>query len=154
MRWTLLLMLLLCSCVTQREAEEQPGKKIPKYYPPAIAIPRPFAAERSTPIPLLERSVAVAQPAYTLDCPACEPVTLTETVYLPDTVMLDSLNRELEIELLANKAIRKKLTATEEERDYWQEKNRQKFWTLVAMAVFSFLYILFKVLASRVRDTQ
>lgn len=103
---------------------------------------------------MLERGVTVVRPAYTLDCPVCEPTILTETVYLPDTVMLDSLSRELEIELLANQAIRKKLKATEDERDYWQEKNRQKFWTLIAMAVFGFLYILFKVLASRVRETE
>lgn len=146
-------MLLLCSCVTQRETEKQPEKKIPKYYPPAIALPRPLVADRSTPIPMLERSVEVAQRAYTLDCPTCDPTILTETVYLPDTLMMDSLSRELEIETLANQAIRKKLKSTEDERDYWQEKNRQKFWTLIAMAVFGFLYILFRILASRVRET-
>ncbi|MBD1395747.1 hypothetical protein H9Q13_01095 [Pontibacter sp. JH31] len=153
MRWTLLLLLLLCSCVAQREAEKQPDKKIPKYYPPAIAVPRPIVAKRSVLVPVLERSPVVARPAYTLECPACEPTIVTETLYLPDTVMLDSLNRELEIELLANQAIRKKLKSTEAERDFWQEKNRQKFWTLIAMAVFGLLYILFKVLASRVRET-
>jgi len=78
---------------------------------------------------------------------------VTRTIYLRDTLALDSLNRELQIEQLANQAMRGRLKSTESERDYWQDKNEQKFWALIAMAVFAFLYILFRVLASRIKET-
>jgi post-segregation antitoxin (ccd killing protein) len=154
MRWTLLLLLLLSSCATQRQAEERVDKKIPKLYAPAIYAKRPFAPNRLVANPLQERSTIASR--YTLPARSLverESTILTRTVYLQDTVAMDSLHRELEIEGLANQALRKQLKNTEADRDYWQEKNRQKFWTLIAMGVFGFLYILFTLLASRVKES-
>lgn len=75
----------------------------------------------------------------------------TRTVLVRDTLLLDSLRREVRTERLANQAIRKKLKTTQAERDHWRELNLRKFWTLIWMGVFALLYVLFKVLASRVR---
>lgn len=76
---------------------------------------------------------------------------------LPDTVYLavaaDSLQRELQIEQLAAEAMRKRLRMAETARGYWERKNEQKFWALVAMGVFGFLYILFTSLAARIKES-
>ncbi len=184
MRWTFcLLLLLLSSCATQRQAEKYfdanpdelaayvdqqetytqrhgsayAAKHFPsKHYPPAL-YPRPaLVPERPTLLPMLERRKGIAAAATAAipgRCPDCPVTVQTRTVYLPDTVQRDSLQRELKIERLANTAISRKLKRTEAERDFWQDKNEKKFWTLIAMAIFGFLYILFRVLAERVRET-
>ncbi|OKL38698.1 hypothetical protein A3841_06040 [Pontibacter flavimaris] len=177
----MLLLLLLCSCATQRQAEkffeENPDKLAeyvakkeartpdnggayaagsfpPRFYPPAIPARQRLQAGRLVPSPMLvSRPEAVFAPRYS-SCPECPGTAATNIVYLPDTLQLDSLNRELKIERLANTAIRQKLKDTEADRDYWQELNRKKRWALIAMAVFAMLYILFKVLAWRVRETE
>lgn len=180
MRWTLLL-LLLCSCATQRQAEkffeENPDKLAefvaeneaythkqgkaytakhfpPKFYPPGIAQQAKVNSDRLLPNPMLVPWSHTAHAGGVKSCPECTTTYITKTLYLKDTVQLDSLHRELATERLAKSAIRQKLADTEEERDYWQEMNRKKFWTLVAMAVFAFLYILFKILASRIKTTE
>jgi hypothetical protein len=154
--------LLLCACAPTRQKEEPQRTYAskpfpPKFYPPAIYPLKPIAADRLSTIPMTDRA-AVQTTRYgsamgSEGSVAYEIRTLTDTVYLQNTVMVDSLNRELEIEQLANQAIRKRLQNTEADRDYWQEKNRQKFWALIAMGVFGFLYILFTLLASRIKDT-
>ncbi|MHC2990166.1 hypothetical protein OB13_00635 [Pontibacter sp. HJ8] len=173
-------MLLLCSCATQRQAEKHFDKHTdqlaayvdkndaytrqyggayaarhfpPRFYAPAIYAQSPIAPTRLSPIPMQERRTATSVAPGAARYPGYKTVYQTRTVYLQDTIRIDSLHRELEIESLANKAIRKRLKDTEAERDYWQEMNRKKFWTLIAMAVFGVLYILFKVLADRVRET-
>lgn len=160
MRWTICLILLLCSCATQRQDDSAaaPARpRLPKLYAPAV-YPKPdLGAHRlqlhtdATGIPAAQpdRVGASAPRAY----PVYKEIYRTQTVYLPDTMQLDSLSRELQIEQLANQAMRKRLTSTEEERDFWQEKNEQKFWALIAMAVFAFLYVLFRVLASRIKES-
>ncbi|WP_266204947.1 hypothetical protein [Pontibacter kalidii] len=176
----LLMLLLLCSCATQRQAEkffeDNPGKLAeyvvkkeayaqrhdgahaarrlpPRFYPPAIPARQQISPDRLIPSPMLvARPDAAFAPRYR-SCPECPGTPLTKTVYLPDTLQLDSLSRELKIEQMANAAIRQKLKATEADRDYWQEMNRKKRWALIAMAIFAVLYILFKVLAWRVRET-
>ncbi|WP_299707995.1 hypothetical protein [uncultured Pontibacter sp.] len=162
MRGTLLIMLLLCSCATSREAEspveDDAGKTFPpKFYPPAVYAPKPLDPTRLSLTPDLGRSPT---PTYTNGYtregkPRIEYKSriITDTVYLQSPVAADSLSRELEIEQLANQAIRKRLQDTEADRDYWQEKNEQKFWALIAMGVFGFLYILFTLLASRIKET-
>lgn len=152
-------MLLLCSCATQREADPdaatQAKPSIPKLYAPAVHHSPRLKPQRLTLLQPEERGSEKAAPVYypTIPCPACESTVRTDTVYLQNTVQADSLQRELQIEQLANQAIRKKLTTAEGERDYWEEKNEQKFWTLIAMAVFAFLYILFTVLAARIKES-
>lgn len=159
LRWIVFLALLLCSCATQREAESPDARQLPKLYPPAVYTQRPLEAGRLSVIHPSETGVFAPTRARagaagrTSGIPTALQV-LTKTVYLPDTAQVDSLHRELQVEQLANQALRKRLTNTEADRDYWQDKNEQKFWTLIAMAVFGFLYILFKVLAARVRDTD
>ena len=133
----------------------------PKFYPPAVYPQKLTLPDRQATVgipPDQEKAVAAVHgPVY---CPKCRPTVvtktryLTRTEYITDTVRVDSLHRELEIESLANQALRKRLKTTETQRDYWQEQNRKKFWTLIAMAVFGFLYILFKVLAARVRENE
>ncbi|WP_299761665.1 hypothetical protein [uncultured Pontibacter sp.] len=181
MRWTLLLLLLLCSCATQRQAEkffeENPDKLAefvaehdtytlkqgkayaakyfsPKYYPPGITQQSKVNPERLLTNPMLVPWSHTSHAGGAKSCPECTTTYITKTLYLKDTVQLDSLHRELATERLSKSAIRQKLAETEVERDYWQEMNRKKFWTLVAMAVFAFLYILFKMLASRVKTTE
>jgi hypothetical protein len=158
-RWAFALMLLLCSCATPRQAEKPAAEKAskpfpPKYYAPAIHTSKPLVADRLSTTPMLDRS-----PAYTgttgraRACPECVSTATADTVYLRDTLQIDSLYRELEIGDLTNQALRKRLHDTEADRDYWLDKNRQKFWALVAMGIFGFLYILFTVLASRIKES-
>lgn len=174
-------MLLLCSCATQRQAEKFFDKNTdkladyvdrnmgytrdygslyavrhfpPRYYPPAIRPSVQLVPGRLSMMPLLERIPDASQyPAYT-KCPECQPAIVTQTVYLEDTVRLDAIRMELNKERQAHGAVKEQLKQTEAERDYWQEMNRKKFWTLILMAIFAALYILFKVLAARVRETE
>lgn len=161
MRWTICLVLLLCSCATQRQDSDPVASTpdIPKLYAPAVYA-KPDLGSQRLQIEADGAGILKEQPgradasarivgAY----PVYKEIFRTQTVYLPDTVALDSLHRELQIEQLANQAIRNRLDSAESERDYWQEKNEQKFWTLIAMAIFAFLYILFRVLASRIKET-
>jgi hypothetical protein len=154
-------MLLLCSCATSRKAEspisEDAAKTFPpKFYPPAVYALKPFEPARLSLRPALDRSPAsIYTNGHIQRSEAWPPDkgrVITDTVYLQNTVAADSLYRELEIEQLANQAIRKRLQDAETDRDYWQEKNEQKFWALIAMGVFGFLYILFTLLASRIKD--
>lgn len=152
-------MLLLCSCAPPRQVEKAAGEKAskpfpPKYYAPAIHASNALVPGRLSTTPLLERAPVHAEThAQARPCPACKPTVRTDTVYLAAAEPLDSMQRELQIEQLANQAIRKRLSQAEEDRDYWQEKNEQKFWALVAMGVFGFLYILFTLLASRIKES-
>ncbi|WP_276497124.1 hypothetical protein [Pontibacter litorisediminis] len=177
----LLLLLLLGSCATQRQAEkffeENPEKLAeyvdkneaytreygkayaakhfpPRLYPPAIYAPPALRPDRLQLGPLLADLPRDQSAVRSAPCPACTATYITQTIYLPDTVQLDSLSRELRIERMANGVIRQRLQETEADRDYWRDLNRKKRWALVAMAVFAVLYILFKLLAARVRDTE
>ncbi|MEJ8803880.1 hypothetical protein [Pontibacter sp. H249] len=181
MKWKSLLMLLLCSCATQRQAEKFFDKNTdklaeyvdqnqkytqehggayaakhfpPRFYAPAVHAPAFPAPARLSLTPPLSRSELTAVGPMHLTCPECPEMYTVKTVYVEDTALLDSLHRELETEQLANKGFQKRLKDTEAQRDYWQEKNHQKFWTLILMAIFGVLYILFKFLASRVRETE
>lgn len=180
MRWTFLLVLLLCSCATQRNAEkyfdEHTAKLAeyvdkneaytqayggayaakyfpPRFLPPAIQTPVAIAPERLIPGLMLERWPAESLARSEVKCPVCRESYVVKTVYYEDTVRLESMRLELKKEHKAHDEMRRKLKKTEAERDYWQEMNRKKFWTLIAMAVFALLYLLFKVLAARVRET-
>ncbi len=151
-------MLLLCSCAAPRQQEaSQSAKSVPRLYPPAVVQRSVLPVRRSVLHHPHEReeagSGASSRHWPARPCPTCQPTVRTDTVYLTATEPLDSLQRELQIEQLANQAIRKRLGQAEEERDYWQEKNEQKFWGLVAMGVFGLLYILFTLLASRIKET-
>ena len=174
----LLLLLLLASCATQRQAntpadvspaekqEEQsqnagqqygragqPGTYRPRFYPPAIYTLPALLPVRSQVQPLYTFG-PFSKPGQYKPCPQCPAAPLVQTVYLPDTVRLDSLNRELKVERLANVALRDRLQNTEADRDYWREMNRKKRWAIIAMVIFAVLYILFKVLAARVRESE
>ncbi|WP_299990765.1 hypothetical protein [uncultured Pontibacter sp.] len=167
MRWTICLVLLLCSCATQRQDSAPVASKpgLPKLYAPAVYAKPDLGSQRlqiqTGGAGVLKEQLAGAEQHAGPDAsarvvgayPVYKEIFRTQTLYLPDTVALDSLHRELQIEQLANQAIRKRLKSTEGERDYWQEKNEQKFWTLIAMAVFAFLYILFRLLASRIKES-
>ncbi|WP_162052955.1 hypothetical protein [Pontibacter pamirensis] len=178
------LLVLLCSCATQRGAEKFfdrnpdklaeyveentefrknygeayaarhfPAKVSPQLVPPAIERERTIVPGRLVPWPMPESELAVSQPARTLSCPECKPIYTTDTVYQEDTDRLDALLEELNSEFVAHSQTRQRLTTTEAERDFWQEKNRKKFWTLIAMVFFAVLYMIFRLLASRVRET-
>lgn len=177
----LLLALLLCSCATQRQAEkyfdENPeqlaeyvdnnaaytetygkayaAKHFPaKVHRPNIEVPQALQPTRLTPRPVPENWPYVSPSRYPQKCPDCQPKVISKTVYLQDTMAVDSLSRELQIERLANVAIKEKLQLTEKDRDYWRELNRKKFWALVAMGVFFLLFVLFTILSSRIRVNE
>lgn len=174
----LLLLLLLGSCATQRQANTPPevspeekqeaqsqhtaqqkgragqgGVYRPRFYPPAIYTLPALLPARSQVQPL-HTFGPFPRPAHYSPCPQCPTQPLVQTVYLPDTLRLDSLNRELKVERLANVALRDRLQSTEADRDYWREMNRKKRWAIIAMVIFAVLYILFKVLAARVRESE
>jgi post-segregation antitoxin (ccd killing protein) len=171
-------MLFLCSCATQRNAEKyfdantaKLAKYIdehevytqefgsayaakhfpPKYYPPAVYTKSFISPSR------LSVKYSIENTYNNLFSDGIQrriidkPTTQTKTVYIQDTAKLEAQAIDLKLERRVNKALRKQLKSTEAERDYWQEKNRKKFWALMAMAVFGSLYIIFKVLADRVR---
>lgn len=173
-------MLLLCSCVTQRQAEKYfdehtaeladyvdkhtaytrehgsayAAKHFPaRFYPPAVYTPAPFTPGRLHPALALERRESLLPFRAPAKCPDCVGEQITKTVYLKDTAALDALRVELYQERQARGEIRRQLKRTEAERDYWQEMNRKKFWALIAMLAFALLYILFKILAARVRGS-
>ena len=182
-RLTLLLMLL-CSCATQRGAEKFfdknpeelaeyvdkntaytekfgeayaakhfPAKLSPQLTPPAIEREQLVVPGRLTPWPMPEQRTKYVPVPRTVDCPECKPILTTETILLQDTARLDALLAELNNESVAHGETRQQLKKTEAERDFWQEKNRKKFWTLIAMVIFAVLYMIFRLLASRVRET-
>ena len=158
------MLLLLSACAIQRQSGSDDegaipvtAKRLPKFYAPAVHPKPTIGPARSALSPEIIRRegffVTHAAGAAAIPASSGKRRVLTRTVYLRDTLALDSLHRELQIEQLANQAIRGRLKSTENERDYWLDKNEQKFWTLIAMAVFAFLYILFRVLASRIKET-
>ncbi|PTX21532.1 hypothetical protein C8N40_102508 [Pontibacter mucosus] len=174
----LLLLLLLGSCATQRQANTPPevspaekqeaqsqaaaqqhgragqsGTYRPRFYPPAIYTLPTLLPVRSQVLPL-HTFGQFSKPGHYRPCPQCPAQPLVQTAYLLDTLRLDSLNRELKVERLANVALRDRLQRTEADRDYWREMNRKKRWAIIAMIVFAVLYILFKVLAARVRESE
>lgn len=164
-------MLLLSACATQRQAKSDEEaipaarKRVPKLYTPAIYTKPTINPTRSASSPEAATEANFYSSRYperggipdasraAIPYAAAPGKVVTRTVYLRDTLALDSLQRELQIEQLANQAISGRLKSAESERDYWQDKNEQKFWTLIAMAVFAALYILFRVLASRIKET-
>ncbi|WP_148561695.1 hypothetical protein [Pontibacter korlensis] len=180
MRRTLLLMLL-CSCATQRQAEkffdEHPeelavyidnneaytkahgGTYAAKHFPsklqaPTIQPKQSIYPEKSVPLPML-----ISRPGFSFTpvkrrCPDCRSATVTKTVYLQDTALVNALRTELHQERQEHGKVRHQLKRTKVERDYWREMNRKKFWTLIAMGIFAVLYILFRLLASRVRERE
>lgn len=181
MRLTLLLtLLLLCSCATQRRSEElSDGNKgeqaeyadkntgqtekheadtAVRHFParppaPAMGTEPTIVPGRLVPCPMPEARPTVPLSPGSVKCPACETIHTTETIYVEDTTKLDALRVELNTERTANTVTRQRLRETEAERDFWREKNRKKFWTLIAMVAFAVLYMVFRVLASRVRET-
>ncbi|GAB3822080.1 hypothetical protein [Pontibacter rugosus] len=176
----LLLLLLLCSCVTQRKAEDYFDKNTDKlaayvdqndaytdqfgeayaskHFPakavaPAMATTPDIHLDRLQPWPLLIRTPQGSQAHSLVRCPACAGTITTQIVYVQDTAKLQALGAKLTNERITKQKLQKQLQHTIVERDYWQEMNRKKFWTLVAMAAFAMLYILFRVLAARVPAT-
>ncbi|MFD3002405.1 hypothetical protein ACFS7Z_18685 [Pontibacter toksunensis] len=178
------VLMLLCSCATQRGAEKFfdknpeelaeyvdkntayteeygkayaakhfPAKLSPQLPPPATEREQLIVPGRLTPWPVPEQRTKYVPVPRTRDCPECLPVRITQTVLLPDTARLDALLAELNEESVAHSETRQQLKKTEVERDFWQEKNRKKFWTLIAMVIFAVLYLIFRLLASRVRET-
>ncbi|WP_299824822.1 hypothetical protein [uncultured Pontibacter sp.] len=181
MKRRLLVLLLLCSCATQRQAEKYFDKNpeelaayvdkneayteeygetyAAKHFPPRLYAPAIYNLSSLKPNRLIATQegampASKAQEQRIAYCLNCPPTIVTKTVYLQDTLELDSLHRELDIERMANTVIRQRLQDTASDRDYWKEMNRKKFWTLILMAIFALLYILFKILASRVKDTE
>lgn len=179
-----LLLMLLCSCATQRGAEKFfdrnpdklaeyveenkefiekygeayaarhfPARVSPQLSPPAIEREVVIVPGRLVPWPMPESRQNIPQPPRTIDCPECKPIYITETIYQEDTARLDALLEELNNEFIAHSETKQRLNETEAERDFWQEKNRKKFWTLIAMVIFAVLYMIFRLLASRVRET-
>lgn len=134
-------------------ARHFPAKVSPQLAPPAIEAEQLIVPGRLIPWPMPESRPAASQPLRTLHCPECKPIYITETIYQEDTARLDALLEELNSEFVAHSETRQQLNKTEAERDFWQEKNRKKFWTLIAMVIFAVLYMIFRLLASRVRET-
>jgi hypothetical protein len=180
MRWTLLFMLLLCSCATQRQAEkyfdkhpeelaayvdrndeytEVYGEKYsikhfpPRLYAPAFYIATPVIPQRLSTLPVLDHRPLKVNTPWQFTSAACDSVFTVRTVFKEDTARLDALLEELNREREDHGKIKEKLVLTEKERDYWQEMNQKKFWTLIAMVFFALMYILFKIMASRIRPT-
>ena len=185
MRLTFLLMLLLlCSCATQRGAEKYfdknpeklaeyveknseyteklgaayaarhfPARLSPQLSPPAIEAEKIIVPGRLIPWPMPASRQTVLQNAGTVKCPDCKTTHTTETIYLEDTTRIDALLEELNSEFTAHDATKQRLKKTEAERDFWQDKNRKKFWALIAMVVFAVLYLIFRLLAARVRTS-
>lgn len=178
-RLFILCVMLLCSCITERKAkkyfdenpeelavyvDENPvykeeyggayaAKNFPReVYAPAIEPKVVFMPGRLTPYPLAEQQNAGDFRPTVMRCPACSELQTTKTVYLEDTSKLEALRVMLDNERTAYDDVTQQLKKTEAERDYWQEQNEKKLWALIAMAVFAALYIIFKVLASRVRE--
>ncbi|WP_242917781.1 hypothetical protein [Pontibacter liquoris] len=175
----LLFLLLLCSCATERMAEkffDENTAKLAEYVDKDTAYTRKYGAayaakhfpsrlqapaipqrlqltpERLAPGPLLIRVPVAGYARGAGNCPTCQPTYVTKTVFLRDTTQLLALQTRLARERTTGKVIRQQLKKTEGERDYWRDMNRKKLWALIAMAIFALLYILFKVLASRVRE--
>ena len=134
-------------------AKHFPNKLSPQLTPLVLEKEQLIVPGRLTPWPMPESRPVVVQRPRAINCPECETVHTTETIYVPDTVKLDALLAELNNETVAHTETRQQLRETEVERDFWQEKNRKKFWTLIAMVFFAVLYLVFKLLASRVRET-
>lgn len=66
---------------------------------------------------------------------------------------LHAVRAALRHEQEAHNATKQQLRETETERDNYEEKNRKKFWALIAMAVFVVLFVFFTILSSRIRVT-
>ncbi|RIJ34291.1 hypothetical protein [Pontibacter oryzae] len=177
-KWKILLGLLLCSCATQRQAEkhfdqhtDQLAKYVdqneaytqqfgasyaarhfaPAYYPPAICVPqqlKPGRVPTATVLPVAPIQPYAAPPA----CPECPSMVSVKNVYLTDSAQLNSLQAKLLAKQEIESALSKQLRRTQAQRDYWHEMNRKKFWALLAMVGFAMLYILFRVLAARVKQ--
>ncbi|WP_439882638.1 hypothetical protein ACSX1A_05595 [Pontibacter sp. MBLB2868] len=178
MRWKVLLLLLLCSCASQRQAKNKSDVNAPDLpvvpqqvaadtllvegaptdsttqpmlNPPAEYTPEPLQSPKPIPAKVQKRETAATRLPGPFKCPECKSIVKTKTVYRVDTVKVGVLRTALKQERKKHNVLRNKLKQTEAERDYWKEMNRKKFWALIAMAVFAVLYILFKILASRVR---
>jgi hypothetical protein len=173
------LLILLCSCATQRQAEKyfdkNPDKLAkyvdtndvytqeyggaytakhfpPRFLPPAVYTPTTLTPQRLNPLPSVAKASVQSPKTNNVICPDCLPSVIRKTVYLKDTIQVQKLQTALNQEKQAHRITKKKLKYTETDRDYWQEMNRKKLWTLIAMAVFAFLYIVFKVLAGKVEE--
>ncbi len=178
MKWTLLL-LFFCSCATQRTAEkyfdentdkladyvdknkpytqEYGGAYAAKHFPPRFYPPAVYSQKFMLPLKLQlkphdEKEFIYLNRFGAKTTSSDKTTILTKTVYIQDTTLLEAQGMDLKLERRVNKALRKQLKLTEAERDYWREKNRKKFWALIAMAVFGALYIIFKELANKVSD--
>ncbi|GAB3529532.1 hypothetical protein GCM10027443_09050 [Pontibacter brevis] len=179
------LLVLLCSCATQRGAEkyfDQNPEKLAEYVdenkeytekygeayaakhfpsnqsapllPPPAREPEMFIVPgRLAPWPMPESRPHTPQRPLRLSCPECETIHTIDTIYREDTTKLDALLAELNEENTLHTETKQRLHRTEAERDFWREKNRKKFWTLIAMVIFAVLYMIFRLLASRVRET-
>jgi len=76
-----------------------------------------------------------------------------ELVIQENTQRVKAAQAALKREQAAHKQTKKQLQTTEVARDYYMELNRKKFWSLVAMGIFALLFIVFRVLASRIKAT-
>ncbi|WP_347159433.1 hypothetical protein [Pontibacter chitinilyticus] len=180
MRCILLLLLLLCSCSTQREAEKhfdsiaaEPTEYVskepeygteqvsinaahpflPHFYPPALYTASSLVPGRLVPAALLVRAPAASFSPLFRKCLDCQTNYTTDTVYLKDTTSVEALRSKLHQERRVHQVLKQQLKHTQAERDFWRGKNRKKSWALIAMVIFALLYILFRVLAARVRIT-
>lgn len=170
-KWIILLGFVLSSCASQRQAEkyfdqhtdalaayveqnEAYGQQVganrraaATFYPPAVYIPQQFDPA-SVPVTAL---LPIPRYAPIPGCPTCQSMVTLKTVYLTDSAKLKTLQAALTANQEKEKALTKQLRKTQIQRDYWREMNRKKLWTLLAMLGFAMLYILFRVLAARVK---
>jgi hypothetical protein len=187
----LLMLLLLCSCVTsskvrdylakeknkpaaegivsdwlaqnrewyaQKAARDFPAKETPTPAKESVPVPaqKPVPATPKVSVPRAEavRAVATRRIAPEVECPDVtffeKTIGEKELVIQENTARLQAAHTALKREQDAHHHTKQQLRTTEVERDDYKEKNRKKFWGLVAMALFTVLFVLFRLLAARV----
>ncbi len=123
---------------------------------PLLPVP-PQLDATPVPKPIKER------PARRLYTPKAIPPPILAPLFKTDPAQEQALQESkdklaaaraaLQQEKTGHEATRQQLHETEAERDYWEDKNRKKFWALVVMAIFAVLYVVFRELGDRVRET-
>jgi hypothetical protein len=187
----LLVLLLLCSCVTsnkvrdylekeknkpaaeglisdwleqnrewyaKKAARDFPAKETPTPEKETLPVPaqKPVPTTEKDPVPRPEVGSAVAARRYApeAECPDVsffeKAIGEKELVIQENTARLQAAHTALRREQEAHTQTKQQLSITEVERDDYKEKNRKKFWGLVAMALFTVLFVLFRLLAARV----
>jgi hypothetical protein len=177
---SLLTLLLLCACATQQKAEKyfdknpdklaayvdrnedfkkqygsrHAARHLPeKVHPPVVESKPIIVPGRLVPYPPPEQLPVWARRTVRVRCPDCESRTVIKTISIEDTARLEALRMDYTTERKAHEATQQQLKFTEAERNHYMELNRKKFWGLVAMGVFTVLFIVFRILASRVRTS-